>query len=82
MLTVNIQVYETEDKNLKVTYKMREICGPLADAIYEEYEMQYGTGFSAEELIASCAADGSLDFYKKHGKRSELVYIKVEDAER
>lgn len=78
MLNIDCQVLHPEENDLKVTYNMRELCGPYDGAVTETYEMNYATGFNLEELIASCAADGAVDFFKQHGKRSVLTYIKIE----
>lgn len=78
MMDIDLQVLHVEDNNLKVTYTMREICGPYDEAKYEKYEEYYATGFTIEELIASCAVEGGIEFYKKYGKKSELTYIKIE----
>lgn len=78
MLTIDCQVLDTVEHELKVVYTMREICGPYDEAIYEKYEDHYGSTFTLEELIASCAVDGAIDFFQKHGKKSELTYIRVE----
>ncbi len=78
MLNLNIDVVYPEDNDVVCTFVMREICGPNDEAVYEKYVTNYGTGFTAEELIASCAVDGALAFYQKHGKRSELVSLTIE----
>lgn len=78
MLNIDLQTINPEENSLQVTYIMREICGPHDVAITEKFEMSYGTGFSVEELIASCAVDGALAFFQKYGKKSELTYIRIE----
>lgn len=79
MLNMDIRVIDTEDRNVKVTYKMREICGPYDSARYMEFDASYATGFTLEELIASCAVEGGVSFFEKYGKMSELVSLIIEE---
>ena len=78
MLHLDVRVMDTSYQDVQCIYIMREICGPYDEAIYEKYITNYAIGFSVEELIASCAADGAVSFHQKHGKMSELVSLIIE----
>lgn len=81
MLNLDVRVLDTTDQSVKCTYIMREICGTNDEARYLKFVEEYSDQFTLEELVASCAVHGALVFYNNYGEKSELTYLKIEEAE-
>ena len=79
MLHLDVRTPDTKDRDVRVKYIMREICGPNDEASYLQFDVSYASGYTVEELIAACAADGSIVFFRKHHKRSERVSLIIEE---
>jgi len=81
MMNVEVNVLDTEDKSLYVTAVARGYYGTPEFEVRHTCSMNYGPGFSVEEIISDMSIRIAFQYMEKYGARCwvESITIDKED---
>ena len=81
MMQVNVNVLDTMDRSLNVTATARGYYGTSTFDVRHICSMNYGPGFSVEEIISDMSIRIAFQYMEKYGARCWVEKIDIEEEE-